>query len=395
VQLSASNRNGQALENFLENVKSMNRRTADTYKSHLDSFQSFVGDIYQKSLDTLLKEIKDSHLNVYEVLSRYATYLQNSHYYNSPITSLTLRQRVKLAKNFFEYYDVDISTNKFVLKVKLPRIIRRHKEALDRNDIRQIILGCSDIRLKTYISFLASTGMRATEGLSIRLKDIDFTTNPVKVFVRGEYTKTKQDRYVYLSTEAITFMKSWLEYKYRRYRSCYKESEKYMQEYVKPIENPDDLIFAIYHTNKQSEPKPQNMYYAFAFEFEKTLDRIGFGDMEDNKRRRKITFHSFRRYVKSTISDLGYSDYSEWFIGHSGSTYWRKKESEKAELFKKIEPYLTYLDYSELETKGADIETKLSEKDKQIESLINKQEQFELMIQSLIDSGQLKPNNMH
>jgi integrase len=183
VQLRASIRKGQALENFLENVKSMNRRTADTYKSHLDSFQSFVGDIYQKSLDTLLKEIKDSHLNVYEVLSRYATYLQNSHYYNTPITSLTLRQRVKLAKNFFEYYDVDISTNKFVLKVKLPRIIRRHKEALDRNDIRQIILGCSDNRLKTYISFLASTGMRATEGLSIRLKDIDFSTNPVKVFV--------------------------------------------------------------------------------------------------------------------------------------------------------------------------------------------------------------------
>jgi hypothetical protein len=50
-----------------------------------------------------------------------------------------------------------------------------------------------------------------------------------------------------------------------------------------------------------------------------------------------------RRFIKSTISDLGYSDYSEWFIGHSGSTYWRKKDSEKAEIFKKIEPYLTFL----------------------------------------------------
>ena len=56
---------------------------------------------------------------------------------------------------------------------------------------------------------------------------------------------------------------------------------------------------------------------------------------------RKITLHSFRRYVKTTISDLGYSDYSEWFIGHSGSTYWRKKDNEKAEIFQKIERYLT------------------------------------------------------
>ena len=33
--------------------------------------------------------------------------------------------------------------------------------------------------------------------------------------------------------------------------------------------------------------------------------------------------------MKTTISDLGYADFSEWFIGHSGSTYWTKKDSEK------------------------------------------------------------------
>ena len=48
--------------------------------------------------------------------------------------------------------------------------------------------------------------------------------------------------------------------------------------------------------------------------------------------RRKITLHSFRRFVKTTISDLGYSDYSECFIGHSGSTYWRKKDNENINL---------------------------------------------------------------
>ena len=68
---------------------------------------------------------------------------------------------------------------------------------------------------------------------------------------------------------------------------------------------------------------------------------MGKGAREDgNERRRQITLHSFRRFVKTTISDLGYADYSEYFIGHSGSTYWRKKDSEKAEIFRKIEPYL-------------------------------------------------------
>ena len=86
------------------------------------------------------------------------------------------------------------------------------------------------------------------------------------------------------------------------------------------------------------------MYTILSTSFAKTLDRMGKGEREDsNERRRQITLHSFRRFVKSTISDLGYSDYSEWFIGHSGSTYYRKKESEKIEIFRKIEPYLTFL----------------------------------------------------
>jgi len=34
---------------------------------------------------------------------------------------------------------------------------------------------------------------------------------------------------------------------------------------------------------------------------------------------------------------------TDYFIGHGGSIYWRKRDSEKDEIFRKIEPYLTYL----------------------------------------------------
>ncbi len=96
--------------------------------------------------------------------------------------------------------------------------------------------------------------------------------------------------------------------------------------------------------------------------FAKTLDRMGKGAREDgNERRRKITLHSFRRFVKTTISDLGYQDFSEYFIGHSCYTYWTKKESEKAEIFRKIEPYLTFLNVHQLERQGADIQSKIEE----------------------------------
>jgi integrase len=144
---------------------------------------------------------------------------------NYTVSTLTLKQRVITVKNFFEYYDVDISPRKFKLKVKLPRIIIRIKEALSKEDIIDILNACSDIRLKTYVMLLAGTGMRATEALSIRIKDIDLKSNPAKVFVRGEYTKTKTDRTVFLTEEITQQLNSWLNYKYRTRRVCHKDEQ--------------------------------------------------------------------------------------------------------------------------------------------------------------------------
>jgi hypothetical protein len=125
-------------------------------------------------------------------------------------------------------------------------------------------------------------------------------------------------------------------------------------EYRTPSLKETDLLFSVRKNDKV--PDPTSLYSELSTSFGKTLDRMGKGEKEDgNERRRQITLHSFRRIVKSTISDLGYSDYSEWFIGHAGSTYYRKKESEKVEIFRKIEPYLTFLNVYQLERQGADI----------------------------------------
>ncbi|HSF49318.1 MAG TPA: hypothetical protein VLA74_01040, partial [Nitrososphaeraceae archaeon] len=141
--------------------------------------------------------------------------------------------------------------------------------------------------------------------------------------------------------------------------------------------------------NRLQRSKPQNNYYYMTTLFAKTLDRIGMGSREDGSneiRRRKITLHSFRRFVKTTISDLGYADYSEWFIGHSGSTYWRKKDEEKAEIFKKIEPYLTFLNVPQLERQGADLQTKIEELQDINQLLRYKQNEKEEQIKKLEES---------
>ena len=72
-------------------------------------------------------------------------------------------------------------------------------------------------------------------------------------------------------------------------------------------------------------------------------------------------------------------------IGHSGSTYWRKNDNEKAEIFKKIEPYLTFLNIQQLNRQGADLETKIEELQDINQTLREKDKMKEDVIANLSD----------
>ena len=341
------------ISGYVANVSLMSISTAKEYMHRLKSFRIFTQNRYYLSVDELVEQINEGRIDPYGVLHQYAIHLKKV----NNVSNLTLKQRVVTLKNFLEYNDVDISPRKFKFKVKLPRIVKKSKEALTKEDIVDILNSCADIRLKTYVMLLASTGMRAVEALSVRVTDIDLHT--LKLSVRGEFTKTKTERTIYLTSELGNQLSAWLSYKYRTRRICHSNNaDKTTTEYRTPKKNGTDLIFAVHQLN----PDPNYLYKNLRILFAKTLDRTGRGTREDgNERRREITLHSFRRFVKTTISDLGYQDFSEYFIGHSGSTYWTKKESEKAEIFRKIEPYLTFLNVHELERQGADIESKIGE----------------------------------
>lgn len=157
----------------------MNKRTAYEYYIRLMNFQNFITIDYKTTLDTLIMGIKEGNEDPYDVLTDYITYLQNT----CDISPNTLKARTITAKNFLEYDDVDISPRKFNLKIKMPKVIKKSKEALSKEDVIDILNASSDIRLKTYVMLLAATGFRAVEALSIRIKDLHLETQPTRIFV--------------------------------------------------------------------------------------------------------------------------------------------------------------------------------------------------------------------
>jgi hypothetical protein len=96
----------------------------------------------------------------------------------------------------------------------------------------------------------------------------------------------------------------------------------------------------------------------------------------------------------------------ETLLSHSvgvSNSYYRPTETELLEEYLSIQDFLI-LDskhklqkqVEQLTERGKDseyiIKAKLQEKDDQIQYLMKKQERFESLLQSLIDSGQLKPS---
>jgi integrase len=341
----------KAVDVFLSSISRNSLRSKYAYQAGLVHFHKFLKQKYpQYDVETILKPLSNSELDIYVILDEFVSHLVNE---TSNISSSSIKLYIAAVRSYFAYYDIDIIHSKFRRKVKMPKMYREDEEPLDVSDIRKILLSCNNRRLKAYLLFLASGGMRAVEGLAIRLKDIDFTVSPTKIHIRREYSKTKTARDIYISDEATQHLKQWINWKYNN-------------EERPRIKDDDDLVFTVYRTKA-----PTTVYVKVLTEFEKLLSVAGLDQRKDGKqRRRKITLHSFRRFVKTVISDQTNTDYSEWFLGHNKSPYYTKKESERREIYAtKCMKYLTFLDYTTLEATGKNIESKLSEKEKEIQLL--------------------------
>jgi integrase len=247
-------------------IKSMN-----TYASALAHFQDFLDKKYNHdccyNCETILKQITENKVNIYELLDGFVSYLSTKRMEATAINAATTTTTTISAssivsylaalRSYFAYHDIDIISSKFRRKVKLAKVPREDEQPLDVEDIRKMLLSCNNRRLKAYLLVLASGGLRALEGLAIRLRDVDFTVAPTKIHVRREYAKTKVARDIYLSDEATQFLKQWLEWKYHNER--------------RNIANPnlDDLVFTV-----STSVRPLSFYPKVAREFQKLVSVV-------------------------------------------------------------------------------------------------------------------------
>jgi integrase len=362
---------------FLMSISRNSVSSGKMYLTGLVYFQNFLSNKFpRQSVEDILLPISEQKIDLYKLFDGFVAFLLSF-----KLSASSIKLYVVALRSYFAYYDIDVVPSKFKRKVKMPKAYREDEEALDVQDIRNVLLSCNNRRLKAYILVLASGGFRAVEALAIRLKDIDFSSSPTKIHVRKEYAKTRVSRDVYISDEATKFLNDWVKWKYRDKGNKWTKTPA-----------PDDLVFRAYDVTYDSDPR--YIYVKIISEFQKLLIIAGLdGRKEDGLgRRRKITLHSLRRFVKTVISDQVGQDYSEWFLGHAKSPYYTKKEIDRREIYAtKCMKYLTFLDYTTLEARGKGIEAKLREKDRELHDM---KEKYENEIESIREETNQKFNQI-
>ena len=351
---------------FLAGKGRNSKSTKSTYAVALAHFQNFL-DNKQHTLVSIIKPLKDKQIDVYELLEDFITYIleaKNGNDKTLSIKSRTIKAYVTAIRSYLTFKDVDIIPAKFQARVNIPKIVRKDEEAIEAEDIREILLHTNNRRLKPFLLILGSGGPRTIEAASLRLCDLELDHNIINI--REDYTKTKEARFTFISDEAVKYLREWIAWKYRPRRTTLTRNE-------------ENLVFAL-----DADTDPDSVYEKMRLEFNKVLALVNKAGRKAGAQRRKITLNSFRRFAKTTVGDQVNTDYSEWFIGHAKSSYWVKKPEKKWEIYKtKCMKYLTFLDYSTLEATGKNIEAKISEKEKEIQLLRQRDQMKDQELQSM------------
>jgi integrase len=329
------------------------KNTGKSYKTRIQSFAQFVYRRYNKRpVDDFLEHIKAGEYDPYDILTEYAGFLKNGRPNENKLTANVIRALVKTVRKFLRFNKINITAEDFNELVPLPRKEQPTKKAISKTDVARYLNACKNIQLKTALHVIAANGPRPIEACAVRECDVNLDSDPATITYAAEYSKMRVARTRPLTREAANQLRLWHTFKYRTRWTTVKEEEngEYVRKFAAPKRNPHNLLLSMPHLNGE-KATPEGLYDYFSEAFAELVDTLD-GESGDHGsssngirrklgERRKVTLKTLRDLVKSTISDLGYSDYSEWMIGHGGSTYYQKPEKERMEVFRKLESYLT------------------------------------------------------
>ncbi|MEX0764722.1 MAG: tyrosine-type recombinase/integrase [Nitrosopumilaceae archaeon] len=337
----------QALEDYLDSIhiQSHSQASVNSYRTAIigvkNGFRIFLKEKYNCDEIQLRARIQNQELDVYNILNEYAIFLDKK-----GLKPKTIRLWFTVVKGYLTHLQVEVFSEKCKQRIKLPKVRRLKKEALTKEILVKLLRNL-DAKLQTAVLVATSSGMRVGEIAGLTLADIEFNHEPVKINVRAETSKSREDRETFLTNEASEALKDYL----KRYFGWKDDNSNSQLQGLRVFGRTSKIRTG---SLKGRLPKLEEQL-SDAILLQKTLagriakvpelNRLG------RNGRKVIHFHAFREFFYTVVSNVSGSNFAHALMGHHEylDTYYALSETQQIKLYQKAMPYLTVSDYSRIE----------------------------------------------
>lgn len=199
---------------YLSNLKNFSGHTVVAYKTDLIQFGFFLCEFYnfESNPEKLEIDFDDIDLNV---LKNFLIYLYDQQKIDvkriPKYSKKSVSRKISVLKSFFKYLlRRKITTKNPASNLLFPRLPKKLPSYLSYNEINKLLeeRGSSDLRLldKAVIELFYSTGIRSSELVSLKMRNIDLRKKLVKVMGKGS-----KERIVPFGTKASDAIKNYLQ----------------------------------------------------------------------------------------------------------------------------------------------------------------------------------------
>jgi integrase len=217
---------------------------------------------------------------------------------------------------------------------------------------------------KAFFQMLVSSGMRIGEAIQLQLEDIDLVEDkdldkkPTTIHIRGEYTKSGNNRIAFMSKEATKAMRQWENIRGASLRTAIARS--------RGRKSKDD--------NRMFPFEIGNMYAVW----NGALDKAQLNKVDKTTNRRKMHPHVLRKFFRSQMTTVIPLDVVEALMGHEGylTTVYRKHSQEQlAEFYMRAEHTVLIFaetgDITKLKKEMEDTKKKADERAGDLQAIVN------------------------
>jgi len=359
-----------------------NENTFRNYRAGLMAFVDWKYGPQRKG-----REVKKEELLLYEqLIDEYVDsdpdYLQDFLRYTAASAHAgkpphTARNHFVIWKEFLAELGIEIKTRDLKrIRTKLPKGSTRTVERdLDHDTLRMLVQHM-DVKGKALFLTLASSGMRIGEALSLTLHDIDMDHEPVLIQIRGEHTKTGEQRFSFISREAREALVEWF---------------KVRQAYMIQAQNKNAGFINHGFSGPRPDPSRDNRVFPFAMKtaqdtWRTAIKNAGLKERDPSTGRFSLHIHQLRKFFRSQLALAVPVDIVEMLMGHSGyltDAYRRFTRKQMAEYYLKGEYLLSVHAIKEINRMEGELKHELQEQQKTIVHLVSQVERYERELESL------------